>query len=255
MPREPKGFDAPCPAGHVTIQEAAKIAELSASTITRWVRRGLLPARRLAGQRQRWIRETDLQEAIRKWKEISRGRDPTSVSPNEAAKVLNVTGEAVKQWIYAGDLKATKLPNGYWRIKHEDLKAYLETRQNVVPMVYVATCCDPILAERILGVAGKLGHKAGSVMSTSDALKQFDQSAPKLLLVDLGNFPDGWKLIRKVRGTSYYGSPKILLVGKEPLGEKETGDALRLGINGCLVGEVTDTVLEAEVKGLLGKER
>lgn len=54
-----------------------------------------------------------------------------------------------------------------------------------------------------------------------------------------------------VRGTSYFGSPKILLAGKEALREKTTSDAVRLWVNGCLVEPVTAAVLRAEVNALL----
>lgn len=36
------------------------------------------------------------------------------LSPNEAGKKLGVTGEAIKQHIYKGNLKAAKAKNGYW---------------------------------------------------------------------------------------------------------------------------------------------
>lgn len=243
------------PGGCVTVVEAAKIAGLVDATIRRWIWAGQLHASKARHGNIYWIKETDLHEAIKNRKEAPRvPRDPTSLSPNEAAEILNVTGEAVKLWIYKGWLKATKLPNGYWRIKHEDLKSYLESRQDIAPAVYVATNSES-LAQRLSALASALGHEAKVVPTGAEALKQFPSAPANLLVVDLASFPDAWKLIRKVRGTSEFGSPKILLLVKEPLGEKETGDALRLGINGCLVGEITDAVLGAEMKGLLGKER
>lgn len=36
------------------------------------------------------------------------------LSPNEAGKKLGVSGEAIKQHIYKGNLKAAKAKNGYW---------------------------------------------------------------------------------------------------------------------------------------------
>lgn len=42
-------------------------------------------------------------------------RRPTGcLSPNEAGRQLGVTGEAIKQHIYKGNLKAAKAKNGYW---------------------------------------------------------------------------------------------------------------------------------------------
>ncbi len=51
------------------------------------------------------------------------------MSPNECGKVLQITGEAVKQWIYTGKLRAAKGGNGYWWIKNEDLVAMIEARK------------------------------------------------------------------------------------------------------------------------------
>lgn len=48
------------------------------------------------------------------------------LSPNEAGKKLGVTGEALKQHIYKGNLKAAKAKNGYWWIRESDLQAFLE---------------------------------------------------------------------------------------------------------------------------------
>ena len=58
-------------------------------------------------------------------------RPDNCISPNEAGKELNCTGEAVKQWIYKGRLRAAKAPNRYWWIKREDLDAFLASRNNL----------------------------------------------------------------------------------------------------------------------------
>ena len=47
------------------------------------------------------------------------------LSPNDIGKILNVTGEAVKQWIYHRRLPAVKLANGYWKVKVVDFEAFL----------------------------------------------------------------------------------------------------------------------------------
>ena len=53
------------------------------------------------------------------------------LSPNEAGRILNVTGEAVKQWVYHRRLPATKLSNGYWKIKVQDLEDFIKARRNL----------------------------------------------------------------------------------------------------------------------------
>lgn len=176
--------------------------------------------------------------------------DSGSVSPNEAAKMLAVTGEAVKQWIYKGDLKATKLENGYWRIQHEDLAQYLNTRQNVTKFIHTAVG-DAAVAGRVAGVAEALGCRAEPVRDAADALAKFRASAPVLVVVDLQSFPQAWNLIRRVRGTSRFGSPKILLLASDPLSEIDGRQAARFGLQGCLFHPVREDVLTTEVKRLI----
>ena len=48
------------------------------------------------------------------------------VSPNEAGRLLGVSGEAVKYHIRAGRLRAAKARNGYWWIRLEDLDSFRE---------------------------------------------------------------------------------------------------------------------------------
>lgn len=48
------------------------------------------------------------------------------LSPNEAGRKLGGTGEAIKQHIYKGNLKAAKAKNGYWWIRESDLKVFLK---------------------------------------------------------------------------------------------------------------------------------
>jgi len=52
------------------------------------------------------------------------------ISPNEAGKMLGITGEAVKQWIYRGKLKAAKAPNGYWWVREKDVKDFVSLAQS-----------------------------------------------------------------------------------------------------------------------------
>lgn len=67
--------------------------------------------------------------------------------------------------------------------------------------------------------------------------------------MDLDGFKDGWKLIRKVRASSEFGSPKVLLVSQKGLSDQETDLAVRLGVNAC-VDEVKE--LAADVRRMVG---
>ncbi|MCK6475173.1 MAG: helix-turn-helix domain-containing protein, partial [Planctomycetes bacterium] len=157
----------------------------------------------------------------------------SALSPNQAARILGITGEAVKQWIYAGKLPATKLSNGYYRIKHTDLAQYLLNRRAAAQVLALAST-DRALETSLAHIAKDLSHSFSAVPDTISALKQFQAQAPNLLVVDLDGFMEGWKLIRKVRGSVRFGSPKILLLSQKGLSDKETSEAVRLGVSGCL---------------------
>jgi hypothetical protein len=58
------------------------------------------------------------------------------ISPNEAAKKLNITGEAIKQWIYKGRLPAAKGPNGYWYVRESDIKQFIDDAQKGKNLVF-----------------------------------------------------------------------------------------------------------------------
>ncbi|MCK6472720.1 MAG: helix-turn-helix domain-containing protein [Planctomycetes bacterium] len=247
-----KNLGAERPAGHVTILEAARTAGVTVGTIRWWVRKGRLPAAAVLETEQTiWIKKADLSKAIkgRKMTHRPHWRDLSALSPNEAGEVLNVTGEAVKQWIYQGLLKATKLPNGYWRIKHDDLKAFLETRQNLSVALYIAGS-EPTVS-RISSIAPDFGCKVTAFGSHGAALMAMEDIPAKALIVDTGTFGDGLGLIRKIRKTTRYGSPRILLLSPAPPSERETEAMVRLGVGGCLVSPITDAVLRAEVKALV----
>lgn len=238
-------------AGHVTILEAARAAGVTVGTMKGWIKAGRLPAEAVQETEDGiWINKAELRKAIRKRHgRVQRRRDPSALSPNEAAEVLGVTGEAVKQWIRRGVLKATKLANGYWRIAPEDLKSFLETRQNLSAALYIAGTVSKV--SRIFRIAEDLGCKAKGVGNLVVALKAMREVPAKALVVDPSFFGDGLGLIRRIRKTSRYGSPRVLLLNPAPPSEQETAELVRLGVGGCLVGQVPDAVLRAEVTALL----
>ena len=50
------------------------------------------------------------------------------MSPNQAGAQIGVTGECIKQYIYAGKLRAAKLDNGYYAIRQKDLDEFLNRK-------------------------------------------------------------------------------------------------------------------------------
>jgi len=65
------------------------------------------------------------------------------ISPNEAAKKLNITGEAIKQWIYKGRLPAAKAENGYWWVRDNDIKKFISENQQGKNLVFKLQKCHP----------------------------------------------------------------------------------------------------------------
>lgn len=56
-------------------------------------------------------------------------RPANCLTPNEAGDRLGITGEAIKQHIRNGNLRAAKAKNGFHWIRKEDLEAFVAERQ------------------------------------------------------------------------------------------------------------------------------
>jgi molybdopterin-binding protein len=52
-------------------------------------------------------------------------RNPTLLSPREAAKILGVSYPALKQWIYRGKIRTMKTPGGHHRIPESEIDRLL----------------------------------------------------------------------------------------------------------------------------------
>ena len=53
------------------------------------------------------------------------------LSPNDIGKLMNVTGEAVKQWIYRRKLPAIRLAKGFWKVSVADFEGFLKARTEI----------------------------------------------------------------------------------------------------------------------------
>src|SRR5258708_3180036 len=82
------------------------------------------------------------------------------LSPNDIGKILNVTGEAVKQWIYHRRLPAVKLANGYWKVKVSDFENFLKARHEVGRRRVLITDSKSGLMDDVTQVIEALGHQA-----------------------------------------------------------------------------------------------
>jgi CheY-like chemotaxis protein len=157
------------------------------------------------------------------------------LSPNEVGRLLSVTGEAVKQWIYHRQLPATKLSNGYWKIKVQDLEGFIAARQNLgQKRIMLVDEAGPGLAE-IVPVIEKLGHQVIVAHNEADALLKALDLYPSLFIVNVSfTSLNAWKLLQRIRKTSSIRNAVILIVADQELKESESEMALELGAQGFL---------------------
>ncbi|GMV83822.1 MAG: hypothetical protein AMXMBFR7_50060 [Planctomycetota bacterium] len=72
------------------------------------------------------------------------------LSPNDAAKLLGLTGAGIKQWIRSGKLPAVKGSNGYWHIAPADLEAVVRRRTEAPRKRVLVYARDPELRQRLV---------------------------------------------------------------------------------------------------------
>lgn len=170
------------------------------------------------------------------------------LTPNQAGRLLNVTGEAVKQWIYHGRLPATKLSNGYWMIRAGDLDAFIRARQEYDRKRVLLFCS----VEKDVGVLEKVlaecGHEPVVAHNVTDGVLKTADLKPSAFIIDAGcEAGQGWRLLEKVRKMSHARRISVMLLAAKALTEAEEELALDLQVQ-CIL---RSPVVEAEVKNEL----
>src|SRR5882757_6520547 len=107
------------------------------------------------------------------------------LSPNDIGKILNVTGEAVKQWIYRRKLPAVKLANGYWKVKVADFEGFLKARTEVGRRHILITDGGKSGSAEIVQAVEQLGHQAVLAHNYPDALLKALDHFPALFVICL----------------------------------------------------------------------
>lgn len=176
------------------------------------------------------------------------------ISPNQAAKIMNVTGEAVKQWIYNNRLPATKLPNGYWKIKVGDFEKFIRARQEVgrrrVLMVDSENDGEDKFAEEV----AKLGQRIVFAHSLADAMLKAADIYPALFILNASmKGLDPWALATKFRQMKSVKNVPILFLSDRDLNESESEKALALGAQGFMRKPVTPAALVKEIERILNR--
>ena len=176
------------------------------------------------------------------------------ISPNEAAKILSLTGEAVKQWIYHRRLPAIKLSNGYWKIRIKDLEDFIKAKQDVshrrILIVDQVGAASQDLAKCVV----ELEHEPVLAHNCTDALLKAVDLLPSLFVINLAVNPaEAWGLIEKVRKHRNLRRLPILIITDSDLKEKEGAYALELGVQGLLKRPITSKLFQEEVAKLLSR--
>lgn len=176
------------------------------------------------------------------------------LSPNDIGKILNLTGEAVKQWIYQRRLPAVKLANGYWKVKVSDFEAFLKARHEVGRrrVLIVGSNADPM--GDIVDTVQKLGHQPITSSNYADALLKSLDHHPALFVINCSvRETEPWKLAQKIRATKALRSVPILLCADAELTEADAEKALELAAQGFLKRPTDSHVLYQEIERILNR--
>jgi CheY-like chemotaxis protein len=176
------------------------------------------------------------------------------LSPNEIGKILNVTGEAVKQWIYHRRLPAVKLANGYWKVRVADFEAFLKARHEVGKRRVLVTDTRNGSMSDVVQTVEELGHQAVVAHNYADALLKSLDHYPALFVINLSiKDVEPWKLAEKIRATKALRKFPILFVAESDLSDSDAERALKLSAQGFLKRPVDKSTLSAEIERIMSR--
>jgi len=176
------------------------------------------------------------------------------LSPNEAGRILNVTGEAVKLWVRHRRLPATKLSSGYYQIKVRDLEDFIKARRDLGQKKIMAIDAAGPGLGAVVSAIEKLGHQPVVAHNAADALLKAADLYPALFVVNVSlTHLDAWKLMQRVRKTRNIRNAPILIVADHDLKEAENEMALELGAQGFLRRPFKTETLADELRRILGR--
>jgi CheY-like chemotaxis protein len=157
------------------------------------------------------------------------------LSPNDIGRILNVTGEAVKQWIYHRRLPAVKLVNGYWKVKVADLESFLKARHEIGKRKVLVTDTRDGEMKEVVDILQELGHDPVVTYGFADALLKAVNFHPALYLINVSVKETApWKLVEKIRATKALKKTPVLLLANEELNDPDSDLAMKLGVQGFI---------------------
>jgi CheY-like chemotaxis protein len=176
------------------------------------------------------------------------------LSPNDIGKILNITGEAVKQWIYQRRLPAVKLANGYWKVRVSDFEAFLKARHEVGRRRVLLTATKSDEMADIAKAIESLGHQPITSQNYADALLKSLDHHPALFVLNVSApETEPWRLADKIRNTKALRNVPILLVSNGDLSDTDAERAVDLCAQGFLKRPMEHTVLLQELQRILSR--
>lgn len=178
--------------------------------------------------------------------------DERILSPNQVAKIMSVTGEAVKQWIFRQKLPAVKHTNGYWKIKVSDFEAFLKARATLRKRRVLVTDSNNGQMHDVVEVVKQLGFEAIITRNDTDALLKSIDQYPALFIINIRNKETNpWRLADKIRATRSIRKTPILLITADDLTDTDVARAIEISAASFLKLPAEKDVLMAEISRVL----
>lgn len=173
------------------------------------------------------------------------------LSPNDVGKILNVTGEAVKQWIYHHRLPAVKLANGYWKVKASDLQAFLKAKHEIVRRVLLIGGSNNGMDD-VVEVLNQLGHIPITSTNYVDSILKLKDATPALVIIDCSSrSAEAWAFAQRIRETKALRGIPILLMADCDLSDTDAQKAVEISAKGFIKRPVDSQILSGEIQRIL----
>ncbi len=176
------------------------------------------------------------------------------LTPNEVGIILNVTGEAVKQWLRSRRMPGVKLANGYWKIRLTDLQRFVNAKYNVTRRLILILCRKEDPMDDVVEIVNSMNVDAVRTESYTDAMLKGLNHYPTLFVIDCAS-ADSWKFAQKIRRTQPIQKVPILLTSKTALSDNEVATAMELSVQGFLQRPAQSNTMRQEFVRLLSNRK
>ena len=174
------------------------------------------------------------------------------LSPNEVGRILDVSGEAVKQWIFRRKLPAVKLANGFWKVKVVDFETFLKTRSEIARRQVLITDGGNTGIDEIVAAAEASGHQAILAHNYPDALLKALDHFPALFVICLApRDTECWKFVSNIRNHKSLRRFPILFIGGKKVSDSDTANALQFNAKGLLLRPLNVSVVQKEIDAIM----